>query len=185
MNADRSLSVDWIYQFGNSVNDIYTFPNPLPYSNNDPNPKSAPTMNEGTPYKDLLVGIGGGPTLIKDDTINVTYNQEIMWGSGVGETNSDSRTAVGYTSDKHVVMLVADGGQASSQGISLPELAQIMKSLGCVEAINLDGGGSTQMAIGNQYVNAPTEQRAVPAILAVTNSDSLNIPKNPQIITYL
>ncbi len=47
-------------------------------------------------------------------------------------------------------MIVADGRQAVSQGVGLPELAQIMINLGCVEAMNLDGGGSTQMAVGNQ-----------------------------------
>lgn len=179
MKTDRSLSVNWIYHFGNTVGDIYTFSKPLPYKNNDPSPMSAPIESQGTQYKDLLVGIGGGPTLVKDDTVNVTYDQEIMWGSGVGETNSDPRTAIGYTADKHVIMLVADGRQTASQGVSLTELAQIMKNLGCVEAMNLDGGGSTQMAIGNQYVDSPSEQRAIPAIFAVVSSDSLNIPEQP------
>ncbi len=179
MKKDRSLNVDWIYQFGNAMTDIYTFPQPLPYVSNDPTPRSVPLKSAGTVYSDLLVGIGGGPMLIKDNTINVTYNQELMWGSGVGETNGDPRTAVGFTADKHVIIMTADGRQTGSAGVGLTELAEIMKGLGCVGAINLDGGGSTQMAVQNQYINSPSEQRAVPSIFAIVSTDSLNLPKDP------
>ncbi|MCX6137812.1 MAG: phosphodiester glycosidase family protein [Ignavibacteriales bacterium] len=179
MKNDRSCSVDWIYHFGNTIGDIYTFASPLSYINNDPTPKPVPVKANGTAYSNLLIGIGGGPVLIKGGVINVTYDQEIMWGSGVGFSNNDPRTAVGSTSNNHVIMFVADGRQAASEGVGLPELAQIMKNFGCVEALNLDGGGSTQMAIGNQYVNTPSEQRAVPAILAIVHADSMNIPKEP------
>lgn len=179
MKKNRSLSVDWIYQFGNTMTDIYTFPQPLPYVSNDPTPRSVPLKTGGTVHSDLLVGIGGGPMLIKNDTINITYNQELMWGSGVGETNGDPRTAVGYTANKHVIMMTADGRQTISGGVGLPELADIMKGLGCIGAINLDGGGSTQMAVQNQYINSPSELRPVPAIFAVVSTDSLNLPKDP------
>jgi hypothetical protein len=179
MKKDRSLSVDWIYQFGNTMTDIYRYPQPIPYINNDPAPRAVPLKTAGTDYSDLLVGIGGGPMLIKNDTVNITYNQELMWGSGVGETNGDPRTAVGYTADKHVILMTADGRQAGSDGVGLPELASILKGLGCIGAVNLDGGGSTQMAVPGQYINSPSESRAVPAILAVVHSDSLNLPKVP------
>jgi len=179
MKKDRSLSVDWIYQFGNTMADIYRYPAPLPYAANDPVPQAPPVKAGGTAYADLLVGIGGGPMLIRNDTITVTYNQELMWGSGVGETNGDPRTAVGFTANRHVIMMTADGRQAGSAGVGLVELAQILKGLGCTGAVNLDGGGSTQMAVKNQYINSPSEQRPVPAILAIVSTDSLNLPKEP------
>jgi hypothetical protein len=179
MKKNRSFSVDWIYQFGNAMTDIYTYPQPLPYISNDPVPQAPPLKASGSAYSDLLVGIGGGPMLIKNDTINVTYNQELMWGSGVGETNGDPRTALGFTANKHVILMTADGRQTGSQGVGLPELAQILKSLGCTGAINLDGGGSTQMAVPNQYINSPSELRPVPAIFAIVSADSLNLPKDP------
>ena len=177
INTDRSMSVDWIYHFGGGVSDIYKFDAPLNYANNDPTPLPAPDKTNGTQYSKLLVGIGGGPTLVKNGKVDVTYDQEIMWGSGVG-TTPDPRTAVGYTSDKHVIILVADGRIAASAGLSLNELAQVMINLGCVEALNLDGGGSTQMAVGDTYVNNPST-RDLPSILAIVSSDSLNIPKTP------
>ncbi|MFZ4622431.1 MAG: phosphodiester glycosidase family protein [Bacteroidota bacterium] len=179
MKKDRSLSVDWIYQFGSTMADVYSFAQPLSYTVNDPTPKAAPIKTQGTEMTNLLVGIGGGPMLIKNDTIKITYNQEVMWGSGVGETNNDPRTAIGYTANKHVIMIVADGRQAGSEGVSLTEMASILKGLGCVGAINLDGGGSTQMATSDAYINSPSEQRAVPAIFAVVHTDSLNLPKLP------
>jgi hypothetical protein len=180
MNFDRTFNVEWIYHYGNNVSDIYRFDAPLPYTNNQPNPLPAPLQSAGIVYENLLVGIGGAPTLVKTGQVNVTYNEEIMWGSGVGYDNRDPRTAVGYTSDNHVIMIVADGRQVASQGVGLPELAQIMIDLGCVEAMNLDGGGSTQMAVGNQLVNTPSESRAVPTILTVTHKDSLKLPAVPQ-----
>lgn len=170
----REMSVDWIYHFGNNVTDIYSFS--APTNNQQGTPAPAPSITQGSPYYELLVGIGGGPTLVKNGAVNITYEQEVFWGSGVGYSNQDPRTAVGYTNDNHVIMLVADGRQAASSGLSLPELAQVMIDLGCVEAMNLDGGGSSQMAVGNQLINLPegsTFQRPIPNMLAVVKNDSV------------
>jgi len=178
MDSSFNFNVDWIYHFGNLPENVYTYDAPLPYVNNDPNPLPAPLPADGSSYSDLLVGIGGGPVLVKDGVVNITYNQEIMWGSGVGLDIRDPRTAVGYTNDKHVVIMVVDGRSPLSDGLTLPELAQVFLDLGCDAAMNLDGGGSSQMAIGNQAVNIP-QSRSLPVIWAVTSRDSLNLPKTP------
>lgn len=170
---DKTFSVDWIYHFGNTINDIYKFSSPMTYISNDANPQPAPVQSGGEKVTDILAGIGGAPMLIKKGIINITYNEEIMWGSGVGYDNRDPRTAVGYTNTKHIIMLVADGRSGISEGVSLPELAQIMSDLGCYEAINLDGGGSSQMAIDDKYVNTPAGIRAVPSILSIVHADSM------------
>jgi hypothetical protein len=175
MNETGDLFVDWIYHFGSKPEQTYRYDAPMDYIYNDPTPKPAPTTATGTPMEDLLVGIGGGPTLVKDSQVHITYNEEIMWGSGVGLTNADPRTAVGYTADKHVIMVTADGRQVVSSGVSLNELAEIMISFGCVEAMNLDGGGSTQMAIPGKNINTPSENRSVPTIFAVIHYDSLGL----------
>lgn len=170
----REMSVDWIYHFGNNVIDINTFITPT--QNQVGIPAPAPSISQGKPYYELLVGIGGGPTLVKNGLPNITYDQEVFWGSGVGYSNQDPRTAVGYTNTDHVIMLVADGRQTLSNGLSLPELAQLMIDLGCVEVMNLDGGGSSQMAVGNQLINLPeggTFQRPIPNMLAVVKNDSV------------
>jgi hypothetical protein len=167
----REMSVNWIYHFGNRISDIYRYDQPTP--NKDGFPASAPSLTNGKTFTGLLVGIGGGPTLVKNGKVNVTYTEEVFWGSGVGLDNGDPRTAVGYTKDNHCIMICADGRQAASNGIGLTELAQVMIDLGCVEAMNLDGGGSTQMAVGGKLVNVPSETRPVPTILAVVSADSV------------
>lgn len=80
--------------------------------------------------------------LIKNGTI---VNSD--WGSA--EPNVNARTAIGVTDDGKVVMLVVDGKQAASEGCDMYELALILQQAGCVDAFNLDGGGSTT------YVSRP------------------------------
>ena len=166
-------SVDWIYHFSGGKDGIYSFEAPLAYTYNDTQPLPAPDQSDGTQMDSLLTGIGGGPTLVKNSEKHVTYNEEIFWGSGVGLDNNVPRTAVGYTADNHIILITADGRQSSSEGVGLNELAEIMIDLGCVEAMNLDGGGSSQMAVPGEFINSPSENRAVPGILAVTHRDSL------------
>ena len=64
--------------------------------------------------------------------------------------NRHPRTAVGRKADGTVVLLVVDGRAAESAGMSIPELQHTMGWLGCVDAINLDGGGSSAMYISGQ-----------------------------------
>ncbi len=98
------------------------------------------SMDEyNTIYKDQVAeGIGGfGSKLIEDGKIKIT-------GTSNYYTNRASRTAVGITRTGKVVFMVLDGRQEPiSCGGSMEEIAQIMFEAGCVEAINLDGGGST------------------------------------------
>lgn len=175
---DFTYSVDWVYHFGPKIMDIYTFADPLPYEYNDPTPKGKPQKTAGTQIENLLFALGGGPVLVKNGEKRITYNQEIFWGSGVGETNRDPRSSIGYTTDGHVIMFVADGRKSEiSEGVNLDEMADLMLSFGCVEVMNLDGGGSSQLAINGEYVNDPSEHRAVPSVMAVTHIDSLGLPE--------
>lgn len=180
IKTNRKSACEWIYHFGSTINDVWKLNQPTNNpSSSSGTPAPVPTKSDGKKFDSLFVGIGGGPMLIKNDQINITYDQEVFWGSGVGKTNQDPRTAVGYTNDNHVIMFVADGRSNLSYGVSMDELAAIMKNLGCVEAINLDGGGSTQMAVGNQVINDPSDgtERPLVTILAVTHADSAKFPK--------
>ena len=67
--------------------------------------------------------------------------------SGLDNTTRASRTAIGIKNDGTVVMLMVDGRQAPySVGMTMAEVAAAMEDLGCVQAINLDGGGSSTFA---------------------------------------
>ncbi|WP_020402503.1 phosphodiester glycosidase family protein [Gracilimonas tropica] len=181
IREDRSMSVDWIYHFGGGLENLFKFDAPLPYSSSNTDPLPAPEKADGLKYNDPFMGVGGGPVLVKGDSVHVSYNEEIFWGSGVGRDNADPRTAVGYTDDGKAILMVVDGRQGDvSQGVSLPELAQIMIDLGATEALNLDGGGSSQMVIEDSLVNRPngsTFQRSLATFLAIVPSDS--IPEIP------
>ncbi len=175
LNRSRKPAVDWIYHFGGRPLDIYRYSQPTANAAGTPAPM--PLAAAGTAYADILAGIGGGPTLLKNGEPRISYDEEVFWGSGVGNTNRDPRTAVGYTGGNHVILMVVDGRQGASEGASLPELAALFKELGCIEAMNLDGGGSSQMSVGAALINRPEGQtsglRAVPTILAVVHADSL------------
>lgn len=106
---------------------------------------------------------GGGPTLVINGTIP----------SGL-QTAVHPRTAVGFNQDSTKIFFVTvDGRQPGfSVGMSLPELANYLLSIGCWNAVNLDGGGSTTMVVRNRVVNSPSdaagERSVANALLAVS-----------------
>jgi hypothetical protein len=175
-NADGSMAVNWIYHFGNTKADICTYTTPNP--NAVGTPANTPTQANGTPWSNLTKGMGAGPVLIKNGSIVDTYTEEVFWGSGVSNTGLDPRSAMGYTASNHVILLVADGRQPGvSEGASIPQMASILKNLGCVEALNFDGGGSTQLATPDAFINTPSESyRLVPSVWAVYKKANLETP---------
>lgn len=166
-NSDGTMAVNWIYHFGNSKTDVYSYTTPAPNAEGFPAP--TPTPAEGTQWSNLTKGMGAGPVLIKNGNMVNTYTEEVFWGSGVSNTGLEPRSAIGYINNKHVILLVADGRQAGvSAGASLEQMANILNDLGCVEALNCDGGGSTQLATPNAFINTPSESyRPIPSVWAI------------------
>lgn len=95
--------------------------------------------------------ISGGPYLVKDSNVYVDMTDEKLGAIG----GKNPRSAVGYTRDNTFIMVAVDGREGQSVGMTLMQLARFMKSVGCVNAINLDGGGSTVMYVNGQIVNNP------------------------------
>ena len=104
-------------------------------------------------WKNVRHIISGGPYLVKDGDVYVDMTAQKLQSIG----GRNPRTAIGYTKDNDMIMLVADGREGHSVGLTLMELADFMKSLGCVNAINLDGGGSTVMYVNGSIVNRPQQ----------------------------
>lgn len=101
--------------------------------------------------------VGGGPQLIKAGKVDITDKQEKM--SPTFRSDRHPRTAIAKLSSGRLLLVTVDGRQAGiSAGMSLDMLAELLVELGTVEAINLDGGGSTTMVIGNKLVNRPSDQ---------------------------
>lgn len=111
--------------------------------------------------------VGGGPWLLKNGSEFIDFADE-----GFGAAFSalrHPRTALGITSEGRLLIVTVDGRQTISGGVSLPELSRLMKRLGAVDAINLDGGGSTTLAARGMLINSPSggEERPVANALLV------------------
>ena len=90
--------------------------------------------------------IGSGPMMRQD-------GKDIDMGKGSFVVVRHPRTAIGTVGDK-VIMVTVDGrAKGHSAGVSLYEFTAIMRWLGAVNALNLDGGGSTTMYIEGQPEN--------------------------------
>lgn len=95
-----------------------------------------------------------GPALVENSQVVVDENSEVS-----RSMNSNPRTAIGQVGPLHYLLVVADGRTASSEGLSLLELARLMEERGCITAYNLDGGGSSTMYFNGEVINQPTDGR--------------------------
>lgn len=108
-----------------------------------------------------------GPSLVENGEIVVDTNSEV--GQSMA---SNPRTAIGIIDENHYIIVVSDGRTSESQGLSLYELAEVMKSYGVKTAYNLDGGGSSTLYFNGKVINKPTtngniSERAVSDIVYI------------------
>lgn len=110
---------------------------------------------------------GGGAFLVNDGKVPENFSHVV--------SGYHPRSALGIDESGKILYLVAvDGRQDMSRGMTMTELAQFMKSLGCYNAVNLDGGGSTNMVASDMWhsglktVNSPSENRKVINAVGVT-----------------
>ena len=111
--------------------------------------------------------ISGGPYLVKDGEVYVDMTAQKLQSIG----GRNPRSAIGYTSDRNIILVAVDGREGSSIGMTLMELANFMKSAGCIGAINLDGGGSTVMYVKGKVVNKPQMTGGIPLSNAIILSE--------------
>ena len=120
----------------------------------------------------MQTAIGGGPVLLQDGIISITNNEELKF-AGKAIEDKHPRTAIGYTKNNKLIILVVQGRFPTiAEGATLGQEAQILKDLGCWEALNLDGGGSSCMLVNGKETIKPSDkegQRAVPAVFIIKN----------------
>lgn len=92
-----------------------------------------------------------GPSLVENGEISVDTNTEV--GQAM---SSNPRTAIGIIDENHYIIIVSDGRTSESKGLSLYQMAEVMKSYGVKTAYNLDGGGSSTLYFNGQVINKPT-----------------------------
>ena len=108
--------------------------------------------------------ISGGPYLVKNGERFIDTKEQKLLAIG----GRNPRTAIGYTADNKLILVAVDGRENSSIGLTLNELSALMKELGCTNAMNLDGGGSTVMYVNGRIVNKPQAQGGIALSNALT-----------------
>jgi len=160
---DGGIDIAWVTSRNDS---LFNFAEPL--ENQPEEPVDSFDFSKAETWE-VDDAIHAGPVLMHDGKIRVTSNEEVFFGSTIPDIHP--RTAAGYRNSGELVLLVVDGRQVDSRGVDLQELAILMRDLGCVEAINLDGGGSSGMVVDGKLLNRPagtTSQREVMSAIAVS-----------------
>lgn len=112
--------------------------------------------------------ISGGPYLVKENQIYVDIAaQKLKAISG-----KNPRTAIGYTKDNDLILVTIDGRETASVGMNIYDLSRLMKKIGCYNAMNLDGGGSSIMYIKGKIVNNPSIRGGIAISNAFTVSET-------------
>lgn len=97
--------------------------------------------------------IGGSPVLVRNGKL-LPRPEDTAFVRG-----RHPRTLIGWTKSGEVLLVTVDGRQAErSAGMTLVEAGRFMRSLGAIEAVNLDGGGSTTFVSRGQVVNRPSDR---------------------------
>lgn len=123
------------------------------------------SQGEATDYAELVAGviwILRNSTVYVDDSLAV----EDMSVQETGDPQYfcdvlSARSAIGHNREGHLMILNIDG-KTSQRGVSLYRMAELMKKFGAVNAINLDGGGSVNVAVNGTVVNYPSDECAYP-----------------------
>ena len=168
---DGTVSAGWTYWSGGARHYLYGEPAMNSWSKD---PLQVPDASFPAEAADFapLTAIGGGPVLVKGGQVVDSWEAELFYGSGADDKmplDRHPRTAIGVRSDGRIVLLVCEGRGMTEgvAGLSTGELASVMKDLGCSEAVNLDGGGSSCMLVqGMETIKVSDgKQRAVGSVV--------------------
>ncbi|WP_302489569.1 phosphodiester glycosidase family protein [uncultured Mitsuokella sp.] len=116
-------------------------------------------LGDGWQDADFIVGVG--PRLVANGRVNVTADEEEFPADiRIGRA---PRSAVGITKDGKYLLAVVDGRQSHSVGLTLTDWARLLVKFGARDALNLDGGGSSDLVINGEVQNSPSDgqERAV------------------------
>jgi hypothetical protein len=117
---------------------------------------SAPAPGFKPDWREMEYIVGGMPALFLKQHDLLEHNEEKMRAGF--DTERHPRTAVGVRADGIWVFVVVDGRQPElSVGMNLKELSGLLSSLGCIDALNLDGGGSSTLYFDGKVVNSPSD----------------------------
>lgn len=170
-NATGTPAVGWTYWTGGAAHYLYGQPAANSW---DAEPLQVPDSSFPAKAENFApqTAIGGGPVLLKDGEVVNSWKAELLYGDGADDKMPEARhprTAIGFTSDGHLLLFVCEGRQMTDgvAGMTFAEEALVLKALGCTQALNLDGGGSSCMLVGGQETIKVSDgqQRAVSSVV--------------------
>lgn len=171
ISKKRMADVGWIYTDSAKRWPYVLMNGPSATKGNASNPSMKEVLSRSKKRKwKMETAIGGGPNLLKQGEIFITNNDEKMF-AGKAINDKHPRTAMGYTKDGKLIILAVEGRfPGKAEGATLPQEAQMLKEIGCWEALNLDGGGSSCLLVNGKPTIKPSDkegQRAVPAVFII------------------
>lgn len=118
----------------------------------------------------MQTAVGGGPVLVQEGKVKITNNEELKF-AGKALYDKHPRTAMGYTNNGKLIIMAVEGRfPGKAEGADLLQLATLLKDIGCIEALNLDGGGSSCLLVNGKQTIQPSDkegQRPVPAVFLI------------------
>jgi exopolysaccharide biosynthesis protein len=157
------VEIGWVVNRGDT---LYALSRPP--ENRPRHPAVMPALSTA-PFWHVRDALGAGPMLVWNGEAEVTTDPEVFFGSAIPEVHP--RTALGVDRDGRLILLVIDGRQPASRGATLEETATIIRELGAMRAMNLDGGGSSALVVAGILLNRPTgdpSEREVMSALVTT-----------------
>jgi hypothetical protein len=118
----------------------------------------------------VRTAVGGGPVLVQNGQIKISNEEELKF-TGKAINDKHPRTCMGYTGDGYLIIMVIEGRfPGIAEGATLGEQAKLLIDVGCVEALNLDGGGSSCLLVNGKETIKPSDktgERPVPAVFII------------------
>lgn len=106
-------------------------------------------------WSSIKHAVSGGPRLVRNGIALTDFSAEKFDNNFTN--NRHPRTGIGLSKEGDLIMVVVDGRSPISRGMTLVEFADQLLKLGCVDAINLDGGGSSTLYLSGSVINRPSD----------------------------
>jgi len=174
ISKKRNADVAWTYS-DSSLRQPYGFQDPSKPLKDSLNYFNRATVKQLT-QRDLKkwkmrTAVGGGPVIVQNGVVKVTNEEELKF-AGKAINDKHPRTCMGYTKDGYLIIMVIQGRfPGLAEGATLEQEAKLLIELGCTEALNLDGGGSSCMLVNGKETIKPSDkggQRPVPAVFIIS-----------------
>lgn len=147
-SEDGTFDACWTYK---TWDNHYMYPIPADNTwEEDPATQPSAAYPDGGEEFAAKTAIGGGPLLIDDGKFKDSFVEELFNGpSGIAPDSNQPRTAIGVTYNNRIITFVCEGREMTDgvSGLTTADVANVLIDLGCVEAVNLDGGGSSCMLV--------------------------------------